>query len=43
MSKPNSCEERELWLCPRVSGLLLEEMKLWPSMDSTSDVAMWQP
>jgi hypothetical protein len=31
--KPNFYEERELWLCPKVFGLLLGEMKSWPSMD----------
>jgi hypothetical protein len=43
MPKPNFCEEREWWLHPRVSRILLEETKSWPSLNDTSDVATWQP
>jgi hypothetical protein len=31
--KSNLCEERELWLRPRICRLLLEATKSWPSMD----------
>jgi hypothetical protein len=34
-AKSNFCAKRELWLRPRVSRLMLEETKLWPSMGST--------
>jgi hypothetical protein len=34
-AKSNSCAEHELWLRPRVSGLVLGETKSWPSMGST--------
>jgi hypothetical protein len=42
-AKTNFYKERELWLRPRVSGPLLGETKLWPSMDSTSNATTWQP
>jgi hypothetical protein len=45
-TKSNFCEERELWVHPRICKLLLEETKSWIlglGSISTSNVAMWQP